>query len=156
MIIASHAAADAWEPYEDTIEALELVRNHPSRAGHAPARIAVISDFGSNLTEILASMGLDRYIDVLAVSAIEGLAKPAAELFERTAMRAGGSPDDAVMIGDSYRADVGGGRGAGMAAILLDRNGTATQRDVPIARTLVDAFRLAAGEDVTAAATSGA
>ncbi|HET9852948.1 MAG TPA: HAD-IA family hydrolase [Candidatus Limnocylindrales bacterium] len=145
-ILASHLAADAWEPYEDTIEALDLVRSHPSRAGLAPARIAVISDFGSNLTEIMAAMGLDRFIDVLAISAVEGLAKPDPELFLETARRAGGTPGDAVMIGDSHRADVVGARAAGMAAILLDRNGTATNDDVPIAGDLLEAVAIAAGD----------
>jgi len=160
-ILASHLAADAWEPYDDTIEALELVRRHPSRAGLPPARIAVISDFGSNLTEIMASMGLDRFIDVLAISAVEGVAKPAPELFLQTAQRAGVTPDDAVMIGDSHRADVLGARAAGLAAILLDRNGTATNDDVPIAGTLLEAVAIAAGEAPSAIrssieATSGA
>jgi putative hydrolase of the HAD superfamily len=156
VVLASHLAADAWEPYEDTLEALELVRNHPSRASRPRARIAVISDFGSNLTEVLATMGLDRYIDVLAISAVEGIAKPAPELFLRTAERAGGSAGDAVMIGDSHRADVAGARSAGMSAILLDRNGTATATDVPIARTLVAAVRIAAGEDVPTGVATGA
>jgi putative hydrolase of the HAD superfamily len=156
VILASHAAADAWEPYDDTLEALELVRNHPSRAGLPRARIAVISDFGSNLTEVMATMGLDRFIDVMAISAVEGIAKPAPELFLRTAERAGGSPDDAVMIGDSLRADVEGARSAGMPAILLDRNGTADATDVPIARTLVAAVRMAAGEDVSIGSVAGA
>ena len=53
-------------------------------------------------------------------------------------------PANAVMIGDSYRADVLGAYAAGMSAVLLDRNGTATETDVPVAPNLVVAVDLAA------------
>lgn len=143
-IVESHLSARAWELYADTIEALELVRHHPSRAGRSPARIAVISDFGSALADVMQDVGLSPYIDVLAISAVEGLAKPAREFFLLTCERAGVAPGDAVMIGDSYRADVLGARSAGMDAVLLDRQGAATETDVPIAPTLTGAVELAA------------
>jgi putative hydrolase of the HAD superfamily len=143
-ILTSQLSSTAWELYEDTLEALELVRAHPSRDGFAPARIAVISDFGSALVDILDTVGLTPYIDVLAISAVEGLAKPDPAFFRLVCERAGIDAADAVMVGDSYRADVLGGRAAGMDAVLLDRNGTASQTDVPVARTLVEAVELAA------------
>ena len=49
------------------------------------------------------------------------------------------------MVGDSYEADVGGARAAGMDAVLLDRDGTATVADVPIIRSLVELPQLVAG-----------
>lgn len=143
-IVAGHLSASAWQPYPDTIAALELVQGHPSRDGRPAPRIAVISDFGSALADVLQAVGLTPYIDVLLISAVEGLAKPAAEFFELACTRAGVAPADAVMIGDSYRADVVGARSAGIDAVLLDRNGTAGQADVPVARTLTEAIELAA------------
>ena len=143
-ILAAHLAESGWEPYPDTLDALELVRTHPSRRGRDRARIAVISDFGSALAGVMKDAGLSGYIDVLAVSAVEGLAKPAAAFFQLACQRAGIDPADAVMIGDSYRADVLGARSAGLEAVLLDRHGTAQEKDVPIARTLPAAIELAA------------
>jgi putative hydrolase of the HAD superfamily len=142
-IIASHQSTSAWEPYPDTVAALELARVHPSRHGLARARIAVISDFGSALADVMQEIGLRDSIDVLAISAVEGMAKPDPEFFRAACERAGVDPGDAVMIGDSYRADVLGARATGMDSVLLDRNGTATETDVPIARTLTEAVELA-------------
>lgn len=143
-ILTSQLSTTAWELYDDTLEALELVRAHPSRNGHPRAQIAVISDFGSALADVLNAVGLTPYIDVLAISAVEGLAKPDPAFFRLVCERAAVDATDAVMVGDSYRADVLGGRTAGMGAVLLDRNGTSTQTDVPVARTLTEAVALAA------------
>lgn len=143
-IIDAHLSASAWEPYPDAVAALELVRSHPSRDGHSPPQIAVISDFGSGLADVMEALGLRPFIDVLAISAVEGMAKPAPEFFLLACTKAGVDPANAVMIGDSYRADVLGAHAAGMAAILLDRNGTAAETDVPIAPNLVAAVELAA------------
>jgi putative hydrolase of the HAD superfamily len=146
-VLESQLSNEAWQLYDDSIAALELVRSHPSRNGRPGAKIAVISDFGSTLADILDGVGLTPYIDVLAVSAIEGVAKPDRAFFELTCARAGIEPSDAVMVGDSYRADVLGGLGAGMGAILLDRAGTApvpTEPGVAVARSLTEAVALAA------------
>jgi putative hydrolase of the HAD superfamily len=143
-IVGGHLSADAWLPYPDTIAALELVRRHPSRTGRPPAKIAVISDFGSALADVMDAIGLAPYFDLLLISAVEGLAKPAPEFFELACARANVAPFDAVMIGDSYRADVAGARSAGLDAVLLDRNGTAGATDVPVAGGLTEAVELAA------------
>jgi putative hydrolase of the HAD superfamily len=142
-IIQGHLSATAWLPYPDTIPALELTRDHPSRGGRPPPRIAVISDFGSALADVMQAVGLAPYIDLLLISAVEGLAKPASEFFALACARAGVVAADAVMIGDSYRADVVGARSAGLDAVLLDRNGTAGETDVPVAGSLPEAIELA-------------
>ena len=92
----------------------------------------------------MQTAGLSPFIDVLTVSAVEGLAKPAPEFFLLACTKAGVDPANAVMIGDSYRADVLGAQAAGMEGILLDRNGTATETDVPVAPNLNAAVELAA------------
>lgn len=146
-IISAHLSETAWQPYPDTIAALELVRHHPSREGRPAPQIAVISDFGSALADVMEATGLTPYLDLLLISAVEGLAKPAPAFFRLACARAGVEPTDAVMIGDSYRADVVGARSAGLDAILLDRDGTAAETDVPdvpVARTLAEAIELAA------------
>jgi HAD superfamily hydrolase (TIGR01549 family) len=143
-ILEGHLSAESWQLYPDTLAALELVQAHPSREGRPRPRVAVISDFGSALADVMQSVGLAPYLDVLLISAVEGMAKPAPEFFWLACGRAGVEPGDAVMIGDSYRADVVGARSAGLDAVLLDRNATATQDDVAVARTLPEAVELAA------------
>jgi putative hydrolase of the HAD superfamily len=53
------------------------------------------------------------------------------------AAEAGGvAPHQALMVGDSYHADVLGARSAGMDAVLLDRLGTSGPLETPIIRSL--------------------
>jgi putative hydrolase of the HAD superfamily len=146
-ILAAQLATSAWELYPDTLAALELTRSHPSRAGLPSPKVAIISDWGSNLGEVIDIVGLGAFVDVLAVSAVEALAKPDPAFFRRASERAGVEAGRGVMIGDSYHADVLGARAAGLDAILLDRHGTASIPDDPgvaIARTLPEAVELAA------------
>ena len=131
MVLESQFAPDAWELYPDVLPMLGELRDGGSA-------VCVISDWGSNLESILASLGLDRYLDFVLASGAAGLAKPDPALFRLAATRAGVDPADAVMVGDSYRADVLGARAAGMDGLLLDRAGDATVDDVRVIRSLAE------------------
>ena len=50
-----------------------------------------------------------------------GVAKPAAQVFQVALSRLGGTPDQAVMIGDSWSSDILGATGLGIRAIWLNR-----------------------------------
>lgn len=130
LVLESQFAPDAWELYPDVIPMLADLR------AAARMKICVISDWGSNLASILAALGLDRYLDFALASGAEGRAKPDPAFFRMAADRAGVDPADALMVGDSYRADVVGARAAGMEALLLDRVGDATVDDVRVIRGL--------------------
>jgi putative hydrolase of the HAD superfamily len=114
-ILASQFAADAWEPYPDVLPMLRSVREL------GDVRIGVVSDWGSNLRGILAELGLDPYFDFVLPSGAVGLAKPNPAFFRLALDAAGVEPPDALMVGDSYRADVGGAWAAGMDAAWLNR-----------------------------------
>lgn len=132
LVLESQFAPDAWEPYPDVVDALAELHD---RNG---VQLAVISDWGSNLDGILKEIGLDRYLDHVLASGAVGLAKPDPALFRLALDSAGVEPEAAVMVGDSYRADVLGARSAGMAAVLLDRAGDATADDVPVIHSLAE------------------
>lgn len=137
-ILAGQFSHESWEPYPEAVEALERARAEGSK-------VAIASDWGSTLPDVIRGVGLADYIDIWVVSAIEGVAKPSPEFFRRAAERAGVLPAQAVMIGDSYRADVLGARSAGMDAVLLDRNGhAAADVEGPVADSLTAALDLAA------------
>ena len=126
-ILASQFAPDAWEPYPDTEPMLFAVRE-------MGVRIGVVSDWGSNLRGILAGLGLDRYLEFVLPSGAVGAAKPNPAFF-RMALEAGDAqPHEALMVGDSYRADVHGAWSAGMDALWLDRHEgmSITPEDEPI------------------------
>jgi HAD superfamily hydrolase (TIGR01549 family) len=59
-----------------------------------------------------------------------GLVKPDPAIYELACARLGCAPNEAVMVGDSWRADYEGAVAAGLSALHLDRHGAA-----PTART---------------------
>jgi HAD superfamily hydrolase (TIGR01549 family) len=114
-ILASQFAADGWEPYPDVEPMLAAVRDL------GEVQIGVVSDWGSNLRSILAELGLDRYFDFVLPSGAVGVAKPNPAFFRMALEAARVQPAEALMVGDSYRADVLGAWSAGMDAVWLDR-----------------------------------
>lgn len=131
LVLESQFAPDAWEVYPDVAPMLAELRD----AGLA---IGVVSDWGSNLEGIIASLGLDGSLDFVLASGAAGVAKPDPAFFRMALARAGADAGQALMVGDSYRADVLGARAAGMDGVLLDRAGDATVDDVPVIRSLAE------------------
>ena len=114
-ILASQFAADSWEPYPDAEPMLAAVRE-------LGVRIGIVSDWGSNLRRIVSELGLDRYLDFVLPSGAVGVAKPNPAFYRLALDEAGVDPSVALMVGDSYRADVRGAWSAGMDAVWLDRH----------------------------------
>lgn len=65
--------------------------------------------------------GLTRYVDALIVSGDVGISKPEPGIFRIALERLGVSASEAVMLGDSWPADVVGARRAGIRAIWFNR-----------------------------------
>jgi HAD superfamily hydrolase (TIGR01549 family) len=85
------------------------------------ARVAIVSN---NLLEEqqqkLKHCALDAHVDALVVSEEVGVSKPDPRIFEVALERLGVSPVNAVMIGDSWDADVAGARAAGIRPIWFN------------------------------------
>jgi putative hydrolase of the HAD superfamily len=113
-ILAAQYAPDSWELYPDVLPAILEMRV-------AGVRLGILSDWGSNLLPIVEELGLAAELDFVIASAAVGLSKPDPAFFRLAAARAGVPPAEALMVGDSYRADVEGARAAGMDAILIRR-----------------------------------
>lgn len=92
----------------------------------ARAKIVILSN---NVLEEqqnkLRHCGLDALVDALVVSEEEGISKPDPAIFMRALARVASTPDAAVMVGDSWAADVAGARAAGIRAIWFNRHGLA-------------------------------
>jgi putative hydrolase of the HAD superfamily len=151
------AAARIAVVYRDTYRAARRATSGAAAllAALAPhARIAVVSN---NLLEEqqdkLATCGLDRFIDALVVSEEVGVSKPDPEIFRVALERLRVGPESAVMIGDSWHADVAGAHAAGVRAIwfnpgALPAPGEPAVRELrslepaeTIARMILDAHR---------------
>ena len=119
-ILAAQFSADTWEIYPDVVPALAAIRAGDGGGRDRPV-IGVVSDWGSSLEKILADLGLAPYLDFVLASGAAGHAKPDPAFFRLALERADVAPNRAVMVGDSYQADVVGARSAGMDGVLLLR-----------------------------------
>jgi putative hydrolase of the HAD superfamily len=113
-IVAAQYAPDSWELYPDVVPAVRELRGLGLRLG-------VVSDWGSNLLPIVHGLGLGAEMDFVIASGAVGLSKPDPAFFRLATTRAGVPPDEALMVGDSYRADVEGAKSAGMDGVLIRR-----------------------------------
>jgi putative hydrolase of the HAD superfamily len=87
------------------------------------ARVAIVSNnLLDEQQQKLRHCGLDRHIDALIVSEEVGVSKPHPRIFEVALDRVGVSAQDAVMIGDSWSADVAGALAAGIRPIWFNRH----------------------------------
>ncbi|MBA3688036.1 MAG: HAD-IA family hydrolase [Chloroflexi bacterium] len=113
-MLAAQYAPESWELYPDVLPAVRKLRELGLRLG-------VVSDWGSNLLPIVDGLGLGADLDFVIASGAVGLSKPDPALFRLAATRAGVPPAEALMVGDSYRADIEGAESAGMDGILIRR-----------------------------------
>lgn len=138
-----YAEPAQWQPFPETIEALEAVRARGLVQG-------VVSDWGSDLLPILHAHEITRLMDFVVASAVVGSSKPHREIFLYALGRANTHAEDTVYVGDSYLADVLGSRGAGLHPILIDRAGKAPPIDAPVVRSLTEV--LAVVDEINASA----
>ena len=84
----------------------------------------------------LRTLGLDRWVDHLITAVEVGKAKPHSEIFRVALERTGASPDEAVMVGDSWPDDIVGARASGIRAVWVNRdNQTAPDPEVATIRS---------------------
>lgn len=124
----------AWQMFPEVVSVLEAGQ----RRGYVQG---VVSDAPSLLLGVLDRLGLNRYLDFVIVSALTGLAKPDAAIFDLALQRAGVQPGEAIHVGDNYVPDVVGARAAGIPVLLLDRSGIGPPVDVPVIHNLEEIWR---------------
>jgi putative hydrolase of the HAD superfamily len=94
------------------------------QALHTKVHIVVVTN---NLTAEqvgkIQACGLEPLIDALVTAEDVGAAKPDPVMFETALKRVGCTAQEAVVIGDSWSADILGARRAGIRAIWLNRTG---------------------------------
>jgi putative hydrolase of the HAD superfamily len=71
----------------------------------------------------LAFCALDRFVDELVVSEETGISKPDPEIFRIALERLEVAPEEAVMVGDSWPADIAGAAAAGIRPIWFNPRG---------------------------------
>jgi HAD superfamily hydrolase (TIGR01509 family) len=81
-------------------------------------KVAVLSNAGPDLREAMVrKFDLESLVDLMVVSAEEGVQKPDAAIYLLTADRLGVSPAECLFVDDQER-NVAGARAVGMLAVL--------------------------------------
>ena len=86
-------------------------------------RLGVVSNIGPELDDWLDRLGVADLLPVRATIANTGANKPWPRIFEKALEWAGVSAGEAVHVGDSVESDVRGALGAGIAPVLVHRDG---------------------------------
>jgi putative hydrolase of the HAD superfamily len=115
-------AAPGHRIYPDVIPTLDCLRRRGLRLG-------LISNHAWQLPELVAALDLASYFDAIVTSARAGYRKPRHEIFQQALKLAGAEPGRSLYVGDDPSCDVVGARGAGLAALLVDRKDCAPLQD---------------------------
>lgn len=119
-----------FRPYAEVGDVLADLRS-------AGKRLVVVSNWDVSLHDVLRETGLDALVDAAITSAEVGAAKPDGAIFAAALRLAGGmAPADALHVGDSLEADLEGARRAGMAGVLVVRDGRPPPGAIPDLRAL--------------------
>ena len=81
---------------------------------HGSYQLAVISNNFGNTHGWCDEYGLSPLLNVIIDSTVFGVAKPDTRIFEAALAELGVAPSQAIYVGDSYAADMVGGKNAGM------------------------------------------
>jgi putative hydrolase of the HAD superfamily len=138
-IRAMYGVAEAnWQVEEDAIPTLEELK----RGGY---RIGLISNSSDDEhTQVLVDKaGVRPHLEHILSSAAFGKRKPEPSIFRAALEHFGVAPEQAVMVGDSFEADVVGAHRVGMQAIWITRRAKdpATAGEAPVeavVRTLAE------------------
>jgi putative hydrolase of the HAD superfamily len=105
-----------WHVFPEVPEVLRALRGRGLCLG-------VVSNWDTRLPALLERVGLSPWFDTVVVSGLEGVEKPAPEIFWRAAARLGVAPEQCIHVGDSPLDDYRGAQSAGVRPILVDRAG---------------------------------
>jgi HAD superfamily hydrolase (TIGR01509 family) len=120
-----HLQKNIWSrPLEGIVPALERLHG-------LGLKLAIVSNSEGTVEALIRGMGLGRYFDAVVDSWHLGVTKPDPAIFKHALERVGVSAADAVMVGDSMKADVGGALAAGIRGVLIDPLDLHTEAEVP-------------------------
>ena len=85
--------------------------------------IGILSNLDQDIDQVIDSLSLSAYIDFSISSLQVGVSKPDPIFFQAALQHAKVAPVEAIHIGDQYKSDVQGARGASIRPVLINRTG---------------------------------
>ncbi|HKY70437.1 MAG TPA: HAD-IA family hydrolase [Nitrospira sp.] len=119
----------SWKLYPEVVPTLGELRSRGLELG-------IVSNFDSRLFNVLRGLGIAELFDTVTISSLAHAAKPSPRIFEFALEQHAVDPGEAMHVGDSVKDDVEGATKAGLAAVLLARQGKQGLPGVPTIRTL--------------------
>ncbi len=86
----------------------------------------------------LSSSSLKPYFEHVVTSENVGVKKPDPRIFHYALEKAEALPEESIMIGDNYEADIQGALNVGMRAIMCEFNGEIPREDVTTVKSLLE------------------
>ena len=123
------------EAYPDALETLDTLRSEGVKTG------IVTNGSRHDYERILEMLDLAGYFDVVVGADACGVAKPDGRIFLHAVDGLGVEPGEVVFVGNDYRYDYVGARGAGLKPLLIDRGGDAPE-DADVIESLADVVHL--------------
>lgn len=116
-VLASEFANEKkWELFAEVPEAL-------ARLGQLDLPLAIVANWDSNLSTLVARLGIAQAFSAIVSSQLAGVEKPEAAIFRLAANKLSLSVENSriLYVGNEYAADVLGARAAGLTPVLIDR-----------------------------------
>ncbi len=83
--------------------------------------LGLITNIDIDMKPVCRTLGLAPFLDVIVTSGNARFDKPRPEIFNFALSQAGVTANEAVHVGDQYRTDILGARGAGIRPVMIDR-----------------------------------
>lgn len=121
-------ALELYEEYWGTfLEAMQLfegvedyLEGHRSQGG----KVCVLTDLTAHIQyRKIKKLDLHKHLDFLVTSEEAGIEKPHPYMFTKALQKLGCSPEEALMIGDSWSKDIQGANAMGIPSIWINHHG---------------------------------
>ena len=100
-----------WILFEDTMTILNKLKNK--------YKLAIITNGDGELQrKKINNIGIRDFFQEITISDEVGISKPDKRIFELTCKKMNVTPEECIMVGDKYNADIEGGISAGVTSIL--------------------------------------
>ncbi len=106
----------SFNPYPESVAVLRELKA-------LGLKLYVVSNWDILLAEVLEALGWTQYFDGLVASALLGVEKPDPRVFDEALRISGVRRERVVHVGNDPVADIQGAAAAGIATVLVDREG---------------------------------